>query len=379
MPGPDAVALLGCFDGPPRSYANHMSTPVDNDTTKPTMKTPILLITSFLALTSAPRLSAQCHSFTQEHLDLSLIWNPAGNELGLMASDDTHGGLYASNQCVVICPESMRFTLPAGTPLGTEGDPLWILPQNPYEGVPYVGVSAETIPAGTFNDPMAIQLTRVEGPGHFLVWQSVGFGQFDLKMDTRDGIGADDKLTPFVGGHEHHNWGFTTSGIYRAYFQVSGRRPGETTNILSLEIPFTFHVLPLKPFEIWQSTNWPCECCSNIIAAAADPDADQGVNAIEYALGTNPKVMTTDGWPTAGLVTTNGQTYGSLTYTRVKAATDVVYEVVGSSRLSLASWPVLSTIHSVVNRGDLERVTVRDDVPLKGSTNRFYQLRIRLP
>jgi hypothetical protein len=40
---------------------------------------------------------------------------------------------------------------------------------------------------------------------------------------------------------------------------------------------------------------------------------------------------------------------------------------------------VLFRSHSVVDRGDFERVTVRDDAPLNGSTNRFYQLRIMLP
>lgn len=77
--------------------------------------------------------AAQCYTFTHEHVDLLAIqWNAASNTLSLMASDDDHGGtLYASNQCVVICPESMKFTLPGGTPLGNEGNPLWILPQNP--------------------------------------------------------------------------------------------------------------------------------------------------------------------------------------------------------------------------------------------------------
>lgn len=324
------------------------------------------------------QLAAQCYTFTHEHVDLlSVQWDAASNTLSLMASDDDHGGtLYASNQCVVLCPESMKFTLPGGTPLGNEGDPLWILPQNPYPGVPYVGVSAESIAPGTFNDPLTIQLTRVEGPGHFLVWQATGFGSFDLKMDTRDGIGADDKLTPFVGGHEHHNWGFTTSGVYRAYFQVIARRPGQTTNIVSAETPFTFHVLPLKPFETWQSTNWPCECRSNIIAAAANPDGDAGVNAIEYALGTDPKTVTTDAWPSASLVTANGQTYGALTYTRVKAATDTICEVFAAERLPHPAWSLLTIVHQTVDLGHTERVTIRDTVPAASAAQRFYELRV---
>jgi len=322
---------------------------------------------------------AQCYTFTQEHVDLlSVQWNPASNTLSLMASDDDHGMLYASSQCVVLCPESMRFTLPGGTPLGNEGDPLWILPQNPYPGVPYVGVSAEALAPGSFNDPLTIELKRVEGPGHFLVWQSTGFGSFDLKMDTRDGIGPNDRLTPFVGGHEHYNWGFTTNGIYRAYFQASGRIPGQTTNLLSAETPFTFHVLPLRPFEIWTAMNWPCECATNIIAAGANPDADAGVNAMEYAVGTDPKLVTTEGWPSVSLVTTNGQTYCALTYTRVKSATDCDYEVVAASDLLSPDWQPLTVIHSVVDRGADELVTVRDEFPVPSKAQRYYQLQVRI-
>jgi len=343
------------------------------------MKARGLLVASILALAGAPRLPAQCFTFTQEHVDLlSIHYDATDNSLSLMAADDDHGTLYASNQCVVLCPESMKFTLPAGTPLGEQGAPMWILPQNPYEGVPYVGVSGEALAPGSFTDPMSIQLLRVEGPGHFLLWQSTSFGDFDIRMDSRDGIDSTDRITPAVGAHEHYNWGFTTSGVYRAYFQASGRRPGQSTNLVSPETPFTFHVLPLQPFEIWTATNWPCECATNIIAAGADPDADTGVNAMEYALGTDPKVVTTEGWPSVSLVTTNGQTYCALTYTQVKAATDCDYEVVAASDLLSSDWQPLTIIHSVVDRGADELVTVRDDSPVPSSVQRFYRLQVRI-
>ena len=339
-----------------------------------------LLAIAVLACEATPRLQAQCFAFTQEHVDLlAFVWNSQNNTLRLMASDDTHGGtLYASNQCVVIAPESTKFTLPAGTPFGNAGDPLWILPQNPYPGVPYVGVSAERLPAGSFNDPLSIQLTRVEGPGHFLVWQSTSFGSFDVKMDSRDGIGPNDRLTPFAGGHEHHNWGFTTNGVYRVYFQASGVRSGQVTNTVSDETPFTFHVLPLRPFETWTATNWPCECATNVIAAGANPDADAGVNAIEYALGTDPKVVTTVGWPSVSLVTTNGQTYCALSYTRVKAATDCEYEVVAASDLLSPDRQPLTVIHSVADRGADRLVTVRDEFPVPSKAQRYYRLQVRI-
>lgn len=334
---------------------------------------------AILASEGTTRLQAQCFPFTQEHVDLlAFVWNAESNMLSLMASDDTHGGtLYASSQCVVIAPESTKFTLPAGTPFGNESDPLWILPQNPYPGVPYIGVSAERLPAGSFNNPLSIQLTRVEGPGHFLVWQSTSVGSFDVKMDSRDGIGPNDRLTPSVGGHEHHNWGFTTNGIYRVYFEASGIRTGQGTNTVSAETPFTFHVLPLRPFENWMAANWPCECDTNIIAPGSDPDADGGVNAIEYALGSDPKVVTTEAWPSVSLVTTNGQTYCALTYTRVKSATDCDYEVVAASDLLSPDWRPLTVIHSVADRGADELVTVRDELSVPVNVQRFYRLLIK--
>jgi surface-anchored protein len=334
-----------------------------------------------VALVFATSTHATCFHFTQEHVDLlSIQWNAASNTLSLVASDDDHGGrLYASNECVVVCPESMKFTLPGGTPLGDEGDVLWILPQNPYAGVPYVGVSAEDVPGGVFNDPLTVRLTRLEGPGHFVVWQTVGFGQFNVKLDTRDSIGANDTLTIPVGGHAHYNWGFTTSGVYRAYFQALGGRMGQSTNTVSPETPFTFHVLPLRPFELWTATNWPCECATNIIAAVADPDGDQAVNALEYGTGTDPKQFTTNPWSEFSFVTANGQTYGALTFNRAKAATDATCEVVATGSLTAPGWQGLTNLHGVVDQGATERLTMRDNAPIGSATNRFYQLRVWLP
>ena len=344
------------------------------------MKKHGLLAIAFLACVGMPCLQAQCYQFTQEHVDLlAFIWNVQNNTLSLMASDDTHGGtLYASNQCIVIAPASTRFALPPGTPFGNEGDPLWILPQNPYPGAPYVGVSAERLPAGSFSDPLTIQLKRVEGPGHFLVWQATSFGSFDIKMDSRDGVDPNDKLTPFVGGHEHYNWGFTTSGVYRVTFQGLGIRSGQTTNTLSPETPFTFHVLPLRPFENWVATNWPCECATNIIAAGADPDGDKAPNAFEYGVGTNPKAPDTDAWSELSFVNIDGRTYGVLTFNRSKSATDATCEVVASSGLNPVNWQLLTNVHAIVDLGTIERVTIRDLVPLHGLKQQFYQLRLRL-
>jgi surface-anchored protein len=338
----------------------------------------IIQLGSLLLLTAAPRVSAQCFQFTEEHVDLlGVIWNSESNQLSLMASDDTHGKLYASNQCVVICPESMIFTLPGGTPLGNEGDPLWILPQNPYAGVPYVGASAETVSAGVFSSDFTVQLTRLEGPGQFIVWQAGSFGSFDVKMDSRDGFGPGDAITIPVGGHAHYNWGFTTNGLYRAYFQVSGALVGQSTNTVSLETPFTFHVLPLRPFEIWTANNWPCECANNVIAASADPDGDRIVNVLEYAFGNDPRVALYTNVPAITFVTESGTNYGALRYVRATNATDLTFTVQGSSVLGGTCACLTNTV-SVTPVGSNETVIVRDFLPQTVTTNRFYKLEVEL-
>jgi surface-anchored protein len=340
------------------------------------MKRLLLTFATVAALAAAPRASALCVQFTEGHVDLlGVVWDSSSNQLSLQASDANSGLLYASNQCVVICPESMKFTLPAGTPLGNAGDPLWILPQNPYNGVPYVGISAETVPDGVFNDPFTLTLTRLEGPGQFIVWQTGSFGSYDVKMDTRDGIGPNDKLTLLVGGHAHYNWGFTTNGLYRAYFQASGVRVGQTTNTVSLETPFTFHIQPLRPFENWTATNWPCECATNIIAAGADPDGDRIVNVLEYAFGNDPHIALYTNVPTVTFVTEGGTNFGALRYVRATNATDLTFAVRASSGVGGASENV-SNMVSVLAAGDRETVTVRDAVARAATTNRFYQLRV---
>lgn len=321
---------------------------------------------------------ATCFSFTQEHVDLlSVQWDAANSVLSLMASDDTHGLLYASNQCVVICPESMAFALPAGTPFGNEGDPLWILPQNSYTGVPYVGASAEQISAGVFNDPFTIRLVRVEGPGQFILWQAGSFGEFDVKMDSRDGISAADALTIPVGGHSHYNWGFTTNGLYRLYFQVLGQQVGQSTNTVSAVTPFTFHIQPLRPFETWTATNWPCECATNIVNPGADPDGDGIVNVLEYAFGNDPHIALATNLPACVFVSDGGTNYGALRYIQATNASDLSCEVRVANPLGGAA-SVLTNIAGIHANGATTAVTVRDSMPRDQTTQRFYNLRVIL-
>ncbi len=332
------------------------------------------------ALAALPSSAVPCVQFTQQHVDLlDVAWDSTAQALNLAAADDSSGMRYASNECVVICPEAMKFAIPGGTPLGNEGDSLWILPQNPYAGVPYVGVSSERLGSAEFPEPITLRLTRVEGPGQFLLWQAGSSGGVAVQIDSRDGLSASDAITIPAGGHAHHNWGFTTSGVYRLYFQALTTRAGETQARLSPETPFTFHVLPLRPFENWVATNWPCECATNVIAAAADPDHDHAPNSFEYVFGTDPTVLEHRAWAQPGIVTTNGAAYASITFETAFPAKDAWCEVFATTSITTPIWEQVATVHSQESLHGTERVTFRDHLPVAGQMSRYFQLRVVFP
>ena len=324
---------------------------------------------------------------TEGHTDLGIFYTPTGpNRLSLRANDDDRGISYAPTNAVLVVSQEARFDLPAGTPFGNEGEPLWILPQSQYEGILYLGLSTETIAPSAFNGPLSFSLKSLDLPGRaatnlterFFVWQAGQFGDFDIFMNSTDGISALDAIALPAGAHAHHNWGFSTSGLWHVTFQASGRVAGEATNRTSADLTFAFHVLPLRPFEQWQATNWPPATPRAIIGASADPDGDGIPNLVEYALGLNPTVASRAGLPTASIVEANGQAYGALTYTRMKSATDALVEAVAANAVNGTSWQPLATIHSLVDLGDRERVTMRDDRPVSDHGQRFYQLRVGL-
>lgn len=322
---------------------------------------------------------------TDGHADLGIVFNPGStNRLSMRANDDDHGASYAPNRAVLVVSQDARFDLPPGTPFGNEGDPLWILPQSQYPGILYLGLSTETIAPGTFNGPLTFTLKGLDLPGRagtnvterFYVWQAGQFGDFDVFMNSANGITAADSIALPAGAHAHHNWGFSTSGLWHVTFQVSGRVMGENTNSASTNITFAFHVLPLSPFEQWQATNWPPATPRSIIGPAADPDGDGIPNLLEYALGLNPTNASRSGLPTACIVESDGQRYGALTFTQMKYATDVTCEVFATSSLPAPEWQMLNTIQDIEDLGDGERITVRDELPITATGQRFYRLRV---
>ena len=127
-------------------------------------------------------------SLTVEHTDIQAAYDTT-NQLSIVAFDVNHTMAYPSNEVVLVVAESAKTPLPAGTPFGPEGAPLWILPASQDPSLLYLGLSAEPpqpgrpgIPSGVFSGNLLFRLKSVDGPGDFFLWQSSG--GYNIQMNT---------------------------------------------------------------------------------------------------------------------------------------------------------------------------------------------------
>ncbi|MFO1487396.1 MAG: choice-of-anchor M domain-containing protein [Verrucomicrobiota bacterium] len=331
---------------------------------------------------------AQIIDIDHQHADFRLQYLPTAegtNRLDIILGYDTGTEhLTATNQqvCIVGGPAAKLFipSNPDYAFLGAPGAPVWILPQSQNLSLPYLGTSAEDIPLGVFDGPLNLELRSVEGPGNFFAWANTGAGQPPIiKFICTNGVVATNfnVMNPFTGSHEHYNWGFSTNGLYRITYRVTGRRLGETTNIIGKDVAWAFQILPLRPWEEWVSTNWLPATGTNITGAGADPDGDGTVNLLEYAFGNDPRVALATNAPVVTFVNDNGTNYGALSYRHATNATDVSFEV-RADDTPVWLTETLTNIAAVITLDGAESVTVRDSTPREQAPHRFYQLRVRL-
>lgn len=193
---------------------------------------------------------------------------------------------------------------------------------------------------------------------------------------------TNDFFQPLIGSHEHFNWVFSSTGIYSATFQVTGKRFGETTNISSVENTFVFQVQPLPSpthFLTWARGYWPPGFNPPTTLTNGNPDDDAFDNLHEYAFGlspTNTDEITNS--PMFSLVKANSETYGALAFTRYKPAADLICEPIVTDSLAGGVWQGLTDILSVRDNGNTETMVVRDFIPVSTATNRFFYLRLKL-
>ncbi len=181
-----------------------------------------------------------------EHADLRVVWAPEGTNLFQLAVRDSDRRTnHPATRAVLMVRESARNTIPEGFDvLGPAGSHLWILPQSQDPQHLYLGASGEGLPAGVLEQGPSIQLLRIEGPSHFMAWQSDALEGILVRMSTRDGISEIDQLSLSVGGHAHFNWGFSSNGFVTAWMQVQASVGG--TNAWSPPTPILFAVEPLS-------------------------------------------------------------------------------------------------------------------------------------
>ena len=114
----------------------------------------------------------------------------------------------------------------------------------------------------------------------------------------------------------------------------------------------------------------------------ADPDFDGLNNIGEYGLNLPPKTSSSLGWPAVAIQDVSGTAYLTLTFTRVKWATDLTYIVEANDDLQ-GVWQQINPLlpQNQVSLQDnypsfgLQTITVRDVVPA-ATTPRFMRLRI---
>ncbi len=137
-------------------------------------------------------------------------------------------------------------------------------------------------------------------------------------------------------------------------------------------------------FGAWQSQVFTAAELNNlgISGPNATPAGDGISNLLKYALHLAPKLNGTAGLPVVSSVSTGGQAYLALTYTRLLTATDLTYTVETSGNLSAwASGSGSTAAVSAANNpdGQTQTIVVRDLVPESTAGKRFLHLKVTSP
>lgn len=244
-------------------------------------------------------LHAAVTPITSGHADLRATYTADGtNHLAFVVADEEHGVEFAPDECALVVGESARLVLPAGTPFGNEGDPLWVLPQSGDPELPFIGLSTEEMPLDVFSSDIAFRLVSVRGPGAFFAWRTTAPGVFAVAMDSTEGVGEGDRASLPAGSHMHYNFGFTAPGIYRVTMRATGRRTGEAGDIASADTVFEFRVLPLPSVPVRLRVTGVASNGDLAVEVSGNPGTTCELQA-------STDLVT---WRTAGTVTLSGST-----------------------------------------------------------------------
>lgn len=107
---------------------------------------------------------------------------------------------------------------PGWEALGEAGDTVWRLLDVEETGKLFAGWSTEDIASSELaGEAMSLNLTGVEGPGEFKMYQVDDVGSPAFLADSADGV--PDRIATHAGAHAHANWVFTKPGVYTLTWQ----------------------------------------------------------------------------------------------------------------------------------------------------------------
>ena len=161
-------------------------------------------------------------------------------------------------------------------------------------------------------------------------------------------------------------------------------RSALTTASDHLPVVADYTVVAPTPYSTWQSKYFTSAQLANAAVSgnAADPDGDGIPNLLEYALNLSPTTPGVIGLPTVGKIVVSGNSYQTLTFTKVIANTDITY--VPQVSPDLVTWnsgaSYVATVGTTNNAdGVTQTVVVRDLTPITGEAQRFIRLAVTMP
>ena len=208
------------------------------------------------------------------------------------------------------------------------------------------------------NDGEQLQILDAEGEN------ILEFSYNDAWYDATDDAGhslvaRNPATTPITDFDRPANWGVSLE---------QGGDPGISSSFFAVT------------FSSWKYRNFAEESVSDptITGGSVDLDADTLNTVMEYGFGRNPTTSDAGNNYRASLVDYDGADYLALSFRRQKGALDLSYEVQFSN--DLISWiPSEETVGEPRDNGDgTETVTIRDQIPASGNSNRYTRVRIAI-